>query len=441
MLNIEQQLAFDAIVLERKNIFLTGMAGCGKSYTLSQIQQAFNNSNIKYAVTASTGAAAILIDGMTLHRWAGIGLAEESADVIAREIIGRRRDAYQRWIKTECLIIDEISMIDAQLFDKIERLARILRRNTRPFGGMQVVLCGDFAQLPPVRAVGGFCFQAKSWPIVIDDIVHLTQIVRQSDDAFKRALTEIRLGIVSPVTQQLLRTRVKAQVGDADGEIMPTRLLSRRIDVDKINDQELEKINSPTVEYRSFDTIEATEGGDSDNEIEGVNKIAKDTQLLARISRDFQARSRMSLKIGAQVMLIYNMNNRLVNGSRGVVKGFTQSATGSEQVPIVKFMNGITIPIERNKWTVKLSDGVRYARTQIPLILAYAVTQHRSQGATLDCVDVDISSCFEYGQAYVALSRVRTIESMRLNSGDLSKITAHPDVVKFYTESPDEAKK
>lgn len=414
-LNEEQAHAFN-VCMSNSNVLITGPAGVGKSFVLSKICEAFTAKGRTYAITASTGASAVLIEGMTLHRWAGIGLGTKTAQQLAKDIINSSYpQARDHWKSTDCLIIDEVSMIDADLFEKLEMIGRLVRKNNAPFGGLQVILCGDFAQLPPVKSIGGFCFQSKIWPTVIppDAHVSLTKIIRQTDADFKAALMEIRVGLINLPAQRLLRGRVGATVGT--DLIRPTVLLSNRAEVDSQNQDKLDQLPGSHEEYRAIDKFEPYYIGSDIPDI------------IERMNRDMQARETLELKVGAQVMLIYNHSNELVNGSRGVITGFQLG------MPRVLFLDGSELIVKRHPWKVKISDSQYFIRLQIPLILAWVSTIHKCQGATLDCVEVDISKCFEYGQAYVALSRVRNLKGMSLRSGDLSRITASPVVRKFYS--------
>jgi ATP-dependent DNA helicase PIF1 len=415
-LNAEQSEAYERCITGQ-SVLLTGAGGVGKSFTIRRVCSTFEDMVRPYAITASTGAAAVLIEGMTIHRWAGIGLGTATAERLAHDILFSpgRAEAKRHWQTTRCLIIDEISMIDAQLFDKLEHIARIVRNNHTPFGGMQLIVCGDFAQLPPVKAKGGFAFQAKSWPSVIDATIELTQIVRQSEESFRAALNEIRFGKVSKTTIDLLRSRVGAEVGN--DLIKPTMLLSKRKDVKRVNEEHLARLEGAEYVFDAADKVL----------VNGVtSRQPLDDETRIKLNRDMQARERVTLKVGAQVMLIFNHSNELVNGSRGVVTGIRNG------MPLVQFLNGTELVIQRHTWKVKLSDSQLFVRTQIPLMLAYAVTQHKAQGSSLDCVDIDISNCFEAGQAYVALSRVRTLQGLRLRKPDLSRIIVHPEVKRFY---------
>jgi len=396
------------------------------TWVIGKIKEELARRNTPYAVTASTGAAAVLINGITLHRWAGIGLGKRSAEQLAREIntFPKRKQARENWHDTQVLIVDEISMLDGELFDKLDLVGRLVRGHYRmdrrclPFGGLQLVLCGDFAQLPPVKAVGGFCFQSKCWNKVIKPFnrIELVEVIRQSEGHFRKALGEIRMGEVSKETQDLLRSRVDAKVGTE--LIKPTILLSHREGVKRKNEEELAKIQAPVKEFKAHDRIFPSP--------KGGPKVER--EMIDRANKNLQPREVVRLKVGAQVMLICNISNNLVNGSRGVVTGYQQGW------PIVEFLNGERIVATPHRWKVKVSDKTYMEREQVPLILAYAVTIHKSQGATLDCVEIDISRCFEHGQAYVALSRVRTLEGLSIRGNDMSRITAHPLVKTFYNQ-------
>jgi hypothetical protein len=387
------------------------------STVIREICQELDRRSISYAVTASTGAAAVLINGTTVHRWSGCGVFGMSADLLAKQILqdSKKKAAKQHWLDTKVLIIDEISMIDASVFDKLEAVARLVRKCPLPFGGMQVVICGDFAQLPPVKAEGGYAFQARTWAAVVSskNQIELTEVIRQSEVSFRRALCEIRMGKVSPDTLELLRSRVGAEVGTE--LIKPTIFLPRREEVLRKNTEELDRINSVAISYNAYDNFYPYTPS-ADDKLKYVEEANKNLQPVPKLT----------LKVGAQVMLIYNHSDTLVNGSRGVVTAFRGD------LPIVQFLSGEMLLVEKHKWKVKLTDTLFMERLQVPLILAWACTIHKCQGATVDCAEVDIAGSFDHGQAYVALSRVRTLEGLSIRGNDMSRITVHPTVKKFY---------
>lgn len=393
------------------------------SFSIGVIVRELERQGRQVAVTAMTGTAANLINGRTMHSWAGISLGTATSEELVKKLLHNPRSAraLANWRRTNVLFIDEISMLKVSLFDKLDYIGRKLRRSpNKPFGGMQLVLCGDFAQLPPVtkrgEIGGGFCFKSKMWSTVIrpDDEVELTEVIRQSEGPFRDALGEIRMGLVTPKTAALLHARVGASVGK-DG-IEPTKLFSYRRDVARINNQRLQNLPGKTHEYIARDSYSPH------------NPSKKAMSVIEKRIEKLQAPMSLKLKKGAQVMLIYNTpNGDLINGSRGVVLGFTR-----EGLPAVHFLNGIQCAVARHDWKMKIDDKIWFTRSQIPLILAWASTTHKIQGATLTCAEMDIGNSFAPGQAYVALSRVSSLEGLSLSNRNLLGIRASKEVVEFY---------
>ncbi len=429
-LNSDQSAAFDA-VKAGENIFLTGPAGAGKSFLIQKIVGWAEENTKPIGVTALTGCAALLlgIKAKTLHSWAGIGLGRESADVLAAAVL-KLPKAKQRWKKTQILIIDEISMMTPELFDKLDYIGKRVRGSGKPWGGIQLVLCGDFFQLPPVvRGISGesagpgrFAFESKQWKECKLKPVILSKIERQTDAGFQRVLNECRIGEPSAEAITLLKSR---QGLDWKTKfIRPTLLFSRNADVDTINEKNIAALEKP---LRIFDAetkiVKPVE--EPDIEIPTGEQLER---FVARLDNDANYCPHLELCVGAQVMLLTNLDleKGLANGSRGVVTDFR-----GDGLPIVQFRYGDPIAIDYQEW--RSNDCAALYRKQIPLRVAYAVTIHKSQGATLDCALVDIgSTVFEYGQAYVALSRVRDMESLYIHTLTPDRIKAHPTVVKFY---------
>jgi len=425
-MNEGQQKALE-LMLTGQNICLTGSAGVGKSYTISEF---LSRSNKTVAVTSTTGVSAILINGMTLHSWAGIGLGDGTAKELLSLV--KSKPKHKKRIKeTDVLIIDEISMLDAELLDKIEFIVRSLRYNGLPFGDIQVIFSGDFAQIPPVKAKG-FAFMAECWPRLFppEHIVHLTQVMRQTDQEFIAALNKIRFSSAcledpNDPSRLLLDSRViepdKPVEIEVDGcKMEPTLLYSHKADVDYLNKQRLKELLS-TQENHIFDMTVKVSKKEHQVYIEGVLK-------------HLQCSAKLHLAVGAQVMLLVNQDfdAQLVNGSRGVVKSFMHAPDGKAVGIEVAFRNGRTEIISPHLWEVKVRDDVKIKIIQYPLTLAYALTIHKSQGSTLDFVTVDLGSCFAPGQVYVALSRARCLDGLYILDIDYTKIRTHPAVKAFY---------
>jgi ATP-dependent DNA helicase PIF1 len=260
-----------------------------------------------------------------------------------------------------------------------------------------------------------FCFSAKSWNKCIDNTCYLTDIIRQSDLAFQKCLNEVRLGNLTETSIDLLESRVGVQLKNQFG-IQPTKLYPLNKDVDKINNQELDKLDTEFYQY-DIDIKFCTDIPEQNKQI-----------LKNKYMKSIIAQETILLGVGCQVMLIHNldMENKLVNGSRGVITGFV------DDIPRVKFINGIEKVIEYHTWEIEEQEELLLTFTQIPLKLAWSTSIHKCQGATLDYVEIDLENIFEYGQAYCGLSRVKNIEGLSITSLNIDKIKAHPDALKYY---------
>lgn len=435
----EQKYVLKAIK-DGHNVFFTGSGGVGKSFLINLIRKSLPSDTC--FVTASTGVAASLIGGITLHAFAGIGTAtsntayktknssseekeadqeeereeEEQDETYLKSVLEKvlkSKDKVNNWKKCKHLIIDEISMVDGDFFDTTEWLARQVKKNDLPFGGIQLILCGDFFQLPPVSRFGErrkkFCFQSNAWNKCIEVNMLLSKVKRQVDSEFIQMLEEIRYGKCSKKTVQLLENNKNKTFSDKG--ILPTKLCTHKDDVEFINKKELESIAHKSNVYKAIDD------GDAFNNTKLLNILCP-------------AKQELELKLNAQVMLIKNLDvgNNLVNGSRGCVVGFTE-----HKLPIVRFLNGNEITIKYDSWSYNLNAfGQTLVRKQIPLLTAWAISIHKSQGVTLDCVEISLSRVFEYGQAYVALSRAKSLEYLSILDFDVSAIKANRDVIDFY---------
>ncbi len=425
----EQQEAIEVAKVGR-NLFLTGPGGTGKSYVLKGILQTLKSRFKKYALTAMTGCAALLLceRASTLHRWAGIGLGKEPVGKLLTAI-RKSPKTLRRWLTTDVLIVDEISMMLPDLFEKLDHIGKVLRDSQKPFGGIQLIFVGDFFQLPPVHKEEEqsdseephlhFVFESPLWKKAAFHTVHLTQILRQTDPAFHTILEEARYGVLSDESFQILKSRKTEDWKQL--EIKPTLLFPLRAVVNSINAQNLRKLKGDAYTYKA-ETIY------TDKHDPLVDYAVQ------RMDRDAPYEVEVILKVGAQVMYLVNQTLEeekveLVNGSRGVVVGFT---TDPQHLPIVKFKD-VAQPVTVAKHTWVADEPLGLARSQIPLKLAYALTIHKAQGATLDSALIDIGErTFECGQAYVALSRVKNLESLYVWDVHPEAFMAHPKVKAFY---------
>ena len=421
-LNEEQVKAFQAIQ-SGKSIFLTGPGGTGKSYLIKQLYEKLEC----VSVTAMTGCAALLIGkfAKTLHSWSGIGLGKDPTYKTCA-MIRRARKTLMRWLDTKILIIDEVSMMTSELLEKLDEVARIILKSDKPMGGLQIVFVGDFYQLPPVfradEGVTKFIFESPLWKQIVQETIELKQIVRQSDPVFQTILNEARIGELSEESIAILKGRQGLPWNKL--AIKPTLLFSRRAEVDIVNERNLKALTSERKVFK----VETVYG--ADHTVDDVPK-PEVQRALDNLDKNAPYKNELVLAVGAQVMLLKNKNHDslgLMNGSRGVITSF-DPISGD---PFVKFLCGVTIPIGRETWESEEVNGLK--RRQIPLNLAYAVTIHKSQGATLDLALIDIGrSTFECGQAYVALSRVKSLESLYIWNFEPSEIRANKKVKEFYS--------
>lgn len=393
-------------LLSGKNVFLTGEPGSGKTHTINMFTKVLREKYKDYAVTASTGIAATHINGMTIHSWAGLGIKDVITDQdIAR--IATKPYITKRILNAEVLIIDEISMLNAQIIDNLDRILSAIRGGILssfqglPFGGIQMVFVGDFFQLPPVTRVGEtkFAFESEAWKKAGLEICYLTEQHRQSDPKFLEILTAMRLGTITPEHKETLKqVREKSAVS--------ARLFTHNVDVDHINGEELSKIpGEPKIfEMRTH----------------GI------PFLVEVLEKQCLSPKRLALKVGAVVMFTRNnFDEDYVNGTLGKIIKFVDGA------PVVEKKDGSRIEVRPAEWSIEDDGDVKARISQIPLRLAWAITVHKSQGMSLDAATVDLSKAFECGQGYVALSRVKSLSGLHIE-GDIhpKAFEMHPKVVK-----------
>jgi ATP-dependent exoDNAse (exonuclease V) alpha subunit len=400
-----------------KNIFVTGGAGSGKSYLLNFLKRSYGHLGLE--ITASTGIAAVNIGGSTIHSWAGIGLANLPVDQIINNIVSGKFSRIRRRIRqAKTLAIDEISMISSEVFEILDQVFKRIRENNAPMGGIQMLLFGDFLQLPPVNRDGDFrfCFDSKAWKDLKLETFALQEIFRQSDQKFIKILNNLRFGKLDESDRSVLESRLHAV--DKNSMIKPTILTTHNAKVEKINSERLKHIPCEEV------THDAEYFGSPDK--------------VEFLKKNCLASTALKLKVGAQVMMIKNTYQKdgIINGSLGIIKSFSPK----KSYPVVEFANGKILTIAPEEWLIERYDEekklvvVDAKVNQVPLILAWAMTIHKSQGLTLDKISCDLSDVFSPGQAYVALSRARSLEGIFIESINFNRISSSADAIRFYKE-------
>jgi len=402
---MKQKTALDILKLGH-NVFLTGPAGSGKTYLLKQYIEYLKKNGVGVAVTASTGIAATHMNGQTIHSWSGMGISDTFTEEDYKKLKSRHYHK-QRFTNTSVLIIDEVSMLHAHQLDIINEICKKFKEPFSPFGGLQVILCGDFFQLPPVTKFGQesrFVIESAAWKEMAPKICYLEEQHRQEDKQMLKILNDIRRKSCDQKTLDLILSR---QDKNIKNDIVPTRLYTHNANVDVINSQELKKIKE---EARVFEMT--SKGNDF---------------VAAAIKKGCLAPETLFLKKGAVVMFVKNnFEQGYVNGTLGKVTDFTHAG-----VPIVKTFSGKTIIATPEKWSIEENESALATVTQVPLRLAWAITVHKSQGMTLDAVEMDLSKSFEYGMGYVALSRVRTLDGIKLLGINKVALEVNPHVYEF----------
>lgn len=387
------------------NIFLTGEPGAGKTHTINEYIKWLRERGVEPAVTASTGIAATHVNGMTIHSWSGIGIKKRVTDWDIEMIQSREKTA-KRMIDAKILIIDEISMLDAETLNSVDRVLRALRQpvlaEAKPFGGLQVIFVGDFFQLPPVSREGEvrFAFDSRAWRDANPVVCYLSEQHRQEDSVFLDLLNAVRRNEVEDVHYETLQSRMKKAPAKR-----ATRLHTHNAEADAINTESLAEVKGTSRVFHMTSKGSRT--------------------LVEALKQNCLSPETLALKIGAQVMFTRNnFEAGYVNGTLGEVVDFAGSG-----YPIVKTKSGMRIEAMPGEWSVADGSKILAQIKQVPLRLAWAITVHKSQGMSLDAAIIDLSQAFEYGQGYVALSRVRSLEGLFLEGFNDRALQLHPEIV------------
>ncbi len=395
-----QSEALDILKLGH-NVYLTGAAGSGKTYVLNQFIKYLRENNIVVGVTASTGIAATHMNGMTIHSWAGIGIYDDMTAYDIDQLLKKSR-LKKRFAETKVLIIDEVSMLHGQRLDLINKVCRAFMDKTKPFGGLQVVLCGDLFQLPPItkdKKDVDFVFKSKAWNNMNLQICYLSEQYRQDDQRLLDILSAVRGNEVDEGHFEHLEGRFTSPPGKKN----VTKLYTHNAAVDTINREELSNIKGDSKTYYMTST---------------GNKKLIESLISSCLSPEI-----LELKIGAEVMFVANnVQERYVNGTLGKVIDFSESGA-----PIVE-AGYRTIEVKNHTWSMMDGEKTVAAITQLPLRLAWAITVHKSQGMTLDAAEIDLAKSFEPGMGYVALSRVGDLDGLYIKGLNNTALMVSPDI-------------
>ena len=428
-LDIKQMNVLDKFKLG-ENIFVSGPAGTGKSHLIKILKMYSILLSKKMQVTAMTGCASQLLkmDSKTIHSWAGIGIYNNTFESIYISMCKRGRKKI--WGEIDILVCDEVSMMSKKLFELLDYIGKRVRRNNKPFGGIQLIFSGDFYQLPPICGEnsdpedGKFCFESLLWKDTFPETTNLTKIYRQDDRKFTTILNQIRIGEPSRAAINILRKRmIPCKLKD----IKPTMVLPRRNVVDRINQREHSKL--PIEKSKKYKPTILEESDKLTTPLEKIleKKDISEKQYQKELKyhkKLWASLNSIEIRVGDQVMCTHNINEQLVNGTRGVVIDIQEN-------PIVKLVDGTVTEIVPYVWTHERIPGLSFKL--MPLMYAWALTIHKCQGTTLDLCIIDVGSgIFEYGQTYVALSRVKSLNGLYITSLNPSKIKVNPKVKAFY---------
>jgi len=447
-LSPEQLSAYNKFI-KGENLFITGPGGTGKTKLVSYLIRYAKSINKNIAVCAMTGCAGVILNcnARTLHSWSGIKLAKGTKEAVVTSVL-KNKYAVKVWKKTKILILDEVSMLSQKVFEIIEEIARATRLSGLPFGGLQVIFTGDFFQLPPVGSEAEvnsdkFCFESPIWKRVFskENHIELRTMFRQTDPKYIEILSQIRIGQLSEENKRILQGYVNREYDPANHNgCIPTKLFPLRSKVDYVNNMMFSKIKEMEHVFEAVRKKDCFIYTDSSKPIPR-EVLDKCTELTPKES-DFELDQLLGsvpctqvlrLKKGSAVMCTINldMENGICNGSQGIITNILEQGTDKPPLIIVTFANGIMKTISQHTW--QSEDYPTLAIVQYPICLAWALTIHKIQGATLDMAEMDIGqSIFEYGQTYVSLSRIKSLDGLYLSEFHAQKIKAHPKVVEFY---------
>ena len=403
---MKQQTAL-GVMLSGKSVFLTGPPGAGKTYVLNQFIRRATSAGKQVAVTASTGIAATLINGTTIHSWSGLGVREQLSQR-DMDFLATNERLTRRYLTADVLVVDEVSMLHGHRLDMVNAMAKLIRKDLRPFGGLQLILVGDLFQLPPInrspQAEADFIFQSQAWDELQPTICYITEQHRHRQDGLLEILQAMRTDRLNDRHRSMLMSRTSLTFTP---ERSITKLYTHNADVDAINQKQLAMLDGPSHFYK----------------LSSQGAKPKIEQLLKSIL----APAELELKVGAEVMFVVNnFAEGLVNGSRGVVVDFVN------KTPVIKLKtDGREVKADTHTWVLTEDDEPKAQVHQLPLRLAWAITIHKSQGMSLDEAEVDLRKTFSPGMGYVALSRVRSLNGVYLKGLNNMALKMHPLIFEF----------
>lgn len=388
------------------NTFITGSAGSGKSYLLNQYISFLNRNRVSPVIVAPTGIAASHIGGKTVHSYFSLGIKNDISDVYIHTLLEKNYLA-TRFGRLRVLIIDEVSMVSPEIFGAMDRILRAFKESDKPFGGIQVVVSGDFFQLPPIykgESKKIFSWQSDVWRELELKTCYLLETFRQKENKIISLLNDIRKGNITTSSQEIIK---EAKSNNLNLSHKPTKLYTHNVDVDKINLSELNKLPSPSKTF-----ISTSNGKEKD-----VERMFKNS-LVAQ---------ELVLKADSVVIFIKNnFDKNYVNGTIGVVKGFNNDKV------YVEIPSGETILVGKEEWKMEDDIGKPLCSVhQIPLKLAWAITIHKSQGMSLSSAQIDLSKTFELGQGYVAISRLETIDGLKIDGINDMALQVNPLILRI----------